>query len=182
VTERWPGGMLTNFSTIRKAVRKMVSIDKMMASSAFNNLSKRERLQIEREREKLNKNLGSIADLSRLPSAVFVVDVIKEHIAIAEARKLNIPTFAIVDTNSNPNLIDFPIPANDDASKSIELIIGKMVEAIEEGLTERKNSRDKEDIIEDEMIDDENVMENKGEDEEKEEKRQRRPRKAVNKK
>ena len=183
VTERWPGGMLTNFSTIRKAVRKMVSIDKMMASSAFNNLSKRERLQIEREREKLNKNLGSIADLNRLPSAVFVVDVIKEHIAIAEARKLNIPTFAIVDTNSNPNLIDFPIPANDDASKSIELIISKMVEAIEEGLTERKNSRDKEDIIEDDMIDDENVMENKGvEDEEKEEKRQRRPRKTVNKK
>ena len=183
VTERWPGGMLTNFSTIRKAVRKMVSIDKMMASSAFNNLSKRERLQIEREREKLNKNLGSIADLSRLPSAVFVVDVIKEHIAIAEARKLNIPTFAIVDTNSNPNIIDFPIPANDDASKSIELIIGKMVEAIEEGLTERKNSRDKEDIIEDEMMmDDENVMENKGEDEEKEERRPRRPRKAVNKK
>ena len=182
VTERWPGGMLTNFSTIRKAVRKMVSIDKMMASSSFNNLSKRERLQIEREREKLNKNLGSIADLSRLPSAVFVVDVIKEHIAVAEARKLNIPTFAIVDTNSNPNLIDFPIPANDDASKSIELIISKMVEAIEEGLAERKNSRDKEDIVEDEMMDDENVMENKGEDEEKEEKRPRRPRKAVNKK
>ena len=141
VTERWPGGMLTNFSTIRKAVRKMVSIDKMMASSAFNNLSKRERLQIEREREKLNKNLGSIADLSRLPSAVFVVDVIKEHIAIAEARKLNIPTFAIVDTNSNPNLIDFPIPANDDATKAIEVIVAEMVKALKEGAQERKIER-----------------------------------------
>ena len=138
VTERWPGGMLTNFSTIRKAVRKMVSIDKMMASSAFNNLSKRERLQIEREREKLNKNLGSIADLSRLPSAVFVVDVIKEHIAIAEARKLNIPTFAIVDTNSNPNLIDFPIPANDDAKDSVDAILTACCQAIAEGLEERK--------------------------------------------
>ena len=127
VTERWPGGMLTNFQTIRKAVRKMVSLDKLIASSQYNNLSKRERLQIEREREKLQKNLGSIADLNRLPSAVFVVDIIKEHIAVAEARKLNIPTFAIVDTNSNPNLIDFPIPANDDASKSIALIVGKMV-------------------------------------------------------
>lgn len=182
VTERWPGGMLTNFSTIRKAVRKMVSIDKMMASSAYNNLSKRERLQIEREREKLEKNLGSIADLSRLPSAVFVVDVIKEHIAVAEARKLNIPTFAIVDTNSNPNLIDFPIPANDDASKSIALIVGKMVEAIEEGLTDRKNSKDKEDFIEEE-IDDEIKDKDQEDDEEKDDrKRQRRPRKSVNKK
>ncbi len=182
VTERWPGGMLTNFSTIRKAVRKMVSIDKMMASSAYNNLSKRERLQIEREREKLEKNLGSIADLSRLPSAVFVVDVIKEHNAVSEARKLNIPTFAIVDTNSNPNLIDFPIPANDDASKSIALIVGKMVEAIEEGLTERKNSKDKEDFIEEE-IDDEIKDKDQEDDEEKDDrKRQRRPRKSVNKK
>ena len=148
VTERWPGGMLTNFTTIRKAVRKMVSIDKLIASSQYNNLSKRERLQIEREREKLQKNLGSIADLNRLPSAVFVVDVIKEHIAVAEARKLNIPTYAIVDTNSNPNLIDFPIPANDDASKSIALIVTKMVEAIEEGLNERKNTMKDADMAE----------------------------------
>ncbi len=145
VTERWPGGMLTNFATIRKAVRKMSSIDRLMTSPSFANISKRERLQIERERAKLEKNLGSIADLSRLPAALFVVDIIKEHIAIAEARKLNIPTFAIVDTNSDPNQVDFPIPANDDASKSISLIVGKMVQAIEEGLMERKIDRDKRD-------------------------------------
>jgi len=143
VTERWPGGMLTNFATIRKAVRKMSSIDKLMLGPGFTNISKRERLQITRERAKLEKNLGSIADLSRLPAAIFVVDISKEHIAIAEARKLNIPTFAIVDTNSDPTIVDFPIPANDDASKSISLIIGKMVEAIEEGLMERKVDRDK---------------------------------------
>jgi small subunit ribosomal protein S2 len=143
VTERWPGGMLTNFATIRKAVRKMVNIDKLMVSDSYMNLSKRERLQIQREREKLEKNLGSIADLNRLPSAIFVVDVIKEHIAIAEARKLNIPTFAIVDTNSNPNIIDFPIPGNDDASKSISLIVRAMTEAIEEGMNDRKMSKDK---------------------------------------
>ncbi len=143
VTERWPGGMLTNFATIRKAVRKMTSIDRMMTSPSYTNISKRERLQIARERAKLEKNLGSIADLSRLPAAIFVVDISKEHIAIAEARKLNIPTFAIVDTNSDPNIVDFPIPANDDASKSISLIIGKMVQAIEEGLMERKVDRDK---------------------------------------
>ena len=143
VTERWPGGMLTNFATIRKAVKKMSSIDKLMTSPAFLGISKRERLQITRERAKLEKNLGSIADLSKLPSAVFVVDIMKEHIAIAEARKLNIPTFAIVDTNSDPNLVDFPIPANDDASKSITLIIKKMIEAIEEGSSERKLDRDK---------------------------------------
>ncbi|MDD3744125.1 MAG: 30S ribosomal protein S2 [Lentimicrobiaceae bacterium] len=143
VTERWPGGMLTNVATIRKAVRKMSSIDKMITSNSFTVLSKRERLQVTRERAKLEKNLGSIADLSRLPAAIFVVDIVKEHIAIAEARKLNIPTFAIVDTNSDPQLVDFPIPANDDASKSIALILSKMVEAIEEGLTERKMDRDK---------------------------------------
>lgn len=183
VTERWPGGMLTNFTTIRKAVRKMVSIDKLIASSQYNNLSKRERLQIEREREKLQKNLGSIADLNRLPSAVFVVDVIKEHIAVAEARKLNIPTYAIVDTNSNPNLIDFPIPANDDASKSIALIVNKMVEAIEEGLNERKNTMKDADMAEAEG--EEEMNENVTvEEEEKEEepKRSRRPRKTVAKK
>ena len=145
VTERWPGGMLTNFATIRKAVKKMSSIDKLMTSPAFLGISKRERLQIARERAKLEKNLGSIADLSKLPSAIFVVDIMKEHIAIAEARKLNIPTFAIVDTNSDPNLVDFPIPANDDASKSITLIIKKMIEAIEEGSSERKLDRDKRD-------------------------------------
>ncbi len=156
VTERWPGGMLTNFATIRKAVRKMASIDKMMENNTYKNLSKRERLQIQRERAKLEKQLGSIADLSRLPSAIFVVDILKEHIAIAEAKKLNIPTFAIVDTNSDPTKVDFPIPANDDASKSIDLIVGAMVQAIEEGLMERKLDKDKRDLEEkeehDEMI------------------------------
>ena len=143
VTERWPGGMLTNFATIRKAVRKMASIDKMMTQDTYQNLSKRERLQIQRERAKLEKQLGSISDLNRLPSALFVVDILKEHIAVAEARKLNIPTFAIVDTNSDPTKVDFPIPANDDASKAIDLIVGLMVQAIEEGLVERKLDRDK---------------------------------------
>lgn len=145
VTERWPGGMLTNFATIRKAVRKMMSIDKMMASPTYSNLSKKERLTITRERAKLEKNLGSIADLNRLPSAIFIVDILKEHIALAEAKKLNIPTFAIVDTNSDPRLVDFPIPANDDASKSIALIVEVMVRAMEEGLMERKLDRDKRD-------------------------------------
>lgn len=143
VTERWPGGMLTNFSTIRKAVRKMASIDKMMSSPSFNNISKKERLTVTRERAKLEKNLGSIADLNRLPAAVFIVDILKEHIAVAEAKKLNIPTFAIVDTNSDPRQVDFPIPANDDASKSISLIVEVMVKAIEEGLVERKLDKDK---------------------------------------
>jgi len=143
VTERWPGGMLTNFATIRKAVRKMASIDKMMTTDTYKNISKRERLQIQRERAKLEKQLGSIADLNRLPSAIFVVDILKEHIAVAEAKKLNIPTFAIVDTNSDPQKVDFPIPGNDDASKSIDLIVGIMVNAIEEGLVERKLDRDK---------------------------------------
>ena len=144
VTERWPGGMLTNFATIRKAVRKMSQIDELMSGSEYKNLSKRERLQIQRERAKLEKNLGSISDLSRLPSAVFVVDILKEHIAVAEARRLNIPTFAIVDTNSNPNLIDFPIPANDDASKSIAVIVKVLCEAITEGLNERSFEKGKE--------------------------------------
>jgi len=143
VTERWPGGMLTNFATIRKAVRKMTSIDKLMNSPSYNNLSKKERLTITRERTKLEKNLGSIADLNRLPAAIFIVDILKEHIALAEARKLNIPIFAIVDTNSDPRLVDFPIPANDDASKSIQLVVEIMVNAIEEGLVERKLDRDK---------------------------------------
>lgn len=137
VTERWPGGMLTNFATIRKAVKKMNALDQMMHDKDFNAISKRERLQIQRERTKLDKNLGSIADLTRLPSALFVVDINKEHIAVAEARRLNIPTFAMVDTNCNPDLIDFPIPANDDASKSIRAILQHMTEAIQEGLNER---------------------------------------------
>ena len=138
VIERWPGGMLTNFPTIRKAVKKMSTIDKMMADGTFNNISKREKLQITRQREKLEKNLGSIADLTRLPSAVFVVDVMKEHIAVAEANRLGIPVFGIVDTNSNPNNIDFVIPANDDATKSIEVILSAVCAAIQEGLEERK--------------------------------------------
>lgn len=138
ITERWAGGMLTNFPTIRKAVKKMTSIDKMATDGTFDNLSKREKLQITRQRAKLEKNLGSIADLNRLPAALFVVDVMKEHIAVAEAVRLGIPVFGIVDTNSNPNNIDFVIPANDDATKSIEVILNAMVEAIQEGLQERK--------------------------------------------
>lgn len=144
VTERWPGGMLTNFPTIRKAVKKMSAIDKMAADGTFETLSKRERLQIERQRAKLEKNLGSIADLTRLPAAMFVVDVHKEYIAVREANRLNIPVFAMVDTNSDPRDIDFPIPANDDASKSISLIIGFVAEAVAEGLNERKMEKEKE--------------------------------------
>jgi len=145
VTERWPGGMLTNFFTIRKAVKKMSDIDKLMDSAQFNNLAKREKLQIQRERAKLEKNLGSISDLTRLPAAIFIVDILKEHIAVAEARRLNITTFAIVDTNSNPNLIDFPVPANDDASKSITVIVKAICDAIEEGAAERKLDREMQD-------------------------------------
>ena len=138
VIERWPGGMLTNFPTIRKAVKKMAAIDKMEKDGTFDNMSKRERLQITRQRAKLEKNLGSIADLNRLPSALFVVDVMKEHIAVAEANRLGIPVFGIVDTNSDPDTVDFVIPANDDASKSIDLILATVCEAINEGLEERK--------------------------------------------
>ena len=138
VIERWPGGMLTNFPTIRKAVKKMASIDKMTKDGTFDNLSKRERLQVTRQRAKLEKTLGSIADLNRLPSALFVVDVLKERIAVAEANRLGIPVFAIVDTNSDPSNVDFVIPANDDASKSIELILGTVTAAMAEGLEERK--------------------------------------------
>lgn len=144
VTERWPGGMLTNFPTIRKAVKKMSTIDKMMEDGTFNNLSKRERLQVSRQRTKLERNLGSISDLTRLPAALFVVDVQKEYIAVSEANKLNIPVFAMVDTCCDPSPIDFVIPSNDDASKSISLIVGRMVEAIAEGLEERKVEKDKE--------------------------------------
>ena len=138
VIERWPGGMLTNFPTIRKAIKKMAAIDKMSKDGTFDNLSKREKLQITRQRAKLEKNLGSIADLNRLPSALFVVDVLKEHIAVAEANRLGIPVFGIVDTNSNPDNIDFVIPANDDASKSIELILDSVCAAMQEGLEECK--------------------------------------------
>ena len=138
VIERWPGGMLTNFPTIRKAVKKMATIDKLTADGTYSNLSKREILQISRQRAKLDKNLGSIADLTRLPSAIFVVDVMKEHIAVHEANRLGIPVFAIVDTNSNPNDIDFVIPANDDAPKSVEVILDACCAAIAEGLEERK--------------------------------------------
>ena len=138
VIERWPGGMLTNFPTIRKAVKKMTSIDKMTKDGTFDNLSKREKLQITRQRAKLEKNLGSIADLNRLPSALFVVDVLKEHIAVAEANRLGIPVFAMVDTNSDPSAIDFVIPANDDASKSIEIVLDTVCAAMAEGLEERK--------------------------------------------
>jgi len=138
VIERWPGGMLTNFPTIRKAVKKMGNIDKMIKDGTFDTLSKREKLQITRQRAKLEKTLGSIQDLTRLPSAIFVVDVMKEQIAVKEAEKLGIPVFGIVDTNSDPSNIDFVIPANDDASKAVDMILGYICEAIKEGLDERK--------------------------------------------
>ena len=138
VIERWPGGMLTNFPTIRKAIKKMATIDKMTKDGTFDNLSKREKLQITRQRAKLEKTLGSIVDLTRLPSALFVVDVMKEHIAVREANRLGIPVFGMVDTNSDPNNIDYVIPANDDATKSVEVILGAICEAMNEGLQERK--------------------------------------------
>lgn len=174
VTERWPGGMLTNFFTIRKAVKKMADIDRLMASPQFANISKREKLQIQRERAKLEKNLGSIADLSRLPAAVFIVDILKEHIAVAEAHRLNIPTFAIVDTNSNPNLVDFPIPANDDASKSIGVIVKAVCDAIAEGLSERKMDKDSVNEDEDEAMAEENQAEEEEENNDHEEGQRRR--------
>ena len=138
INARWAGGMLTNFQTIRKAIKKMANIDKLMADGTYSNLSKRELLQISRQRAKLEKNLGSISDLTRLPSALFVIDVEKEHIAISEAHRLGIPVFAIVDTNANPNSVDFAIPANDDAKDSVEVILNACCEAINEGLQERK--------------------------------------------
>ena len=142
VTERWPGGMLTNFPTIRKAVRKMSVIDSMATDGTFDNMSKREKLQISRQRAKLEKNLGSIADMTRLPAALFVIDILKEQIAVNEARRLNIPIFGIVDTNSDPELIDFPIPANDDAANSISIILDAVVAAIKAGSAERKHDKD----------------------------------------
>ena len=185
VTERWPGGMLTNFATIRKAVRKMSAIDRQMASSNYKNLSKREKLQIERERTKLEKNLGSISELNRLPSALFVVDIIKEHIAVAEAKKLGIPTFAIVDTNADPNQVDFPIPANDDAAKSIELIVKAMCDAIQEGLDERKLDKEKREeddsveIDEENENDSDNFEDENSEDANDDDKRQQRRRRSA---
>ena len=142
ITERWPGGMLTNFVTIRKAVKKMSSIDRMKTDGTFDTLSKREKLQIERTRENLEKNLGSISDMTRLPGAVFVVDAMHEHIAVKEAKKLGIPVFAMCDTNTDPNSVDFAIPANDDASKSIQKIVSYLYECIVEGLADRKNQKE----------------------------------------
>ena len=144
VTERWLGGMLTNFATVRKSIKKMSNIDKMTKDGTFDVLSKKEKLMIQRERIKLETLLGGIADLNRLPAALFLVDVKKEHIAVSEALKLNIPTFAMVDTNSDPSNIDFPIPANDDATKSITLITDIIVKAIQEGLEERKREKEEE--------------------------------------
>jgi small subunit ribosomal protein S2 len=142
ITERWSGGLLTNFATIRKAIKKMNSIDKMKVDGTIDTLSKRERLQVSRTRAKLDKNLGSIANMNRIPAALFIVDVHREHIAVAEAKKLGIPTFAIVDTNSDPNLVDFCIPANDDASRSIEKIVSLVADAIQDGLTERDSNKE----------------------------------------
>lgn len=142
ITERWPGGMLTNFITIRKAVKKMSSIDRMKKDGTFNTLSKKERLQVDRLRAKLEKNLGSISDMSRLPAALFVVDITREHIAVKEAQKLNIPIFAMVDTNSDPREVEYVIPSNDDASKSIDKVVSYLAESIIEGLSERKSGKD----------------------------------------
>jgi len=141
VTERWPGGMLTNFVTIRKTVKKMTQLDSMMKDGTLDTISKKERLVISRTRAKLEKDFGAISDLNRLPSALFIIDIKREHIAVAEAKKLNIPTFGIVDTNSNPNDVDFPIPANDDASDSVALILEVVAQAIKEGLAERKSDK-----------------------------------------
>jgi small subunit ribosomal protein S2 len=150
VTERWSGGMLTNFQTTRKSIRKMTMIDKMKSDGSWDTLNKREKLFKTRQREKLEKTFGSIADMTRQPAAIFIVDILKEHIALAEARRLNIPTFAMVDTNSNPKLVDFPIPANDDATKSIALVLDAICDAIREGLDDRKNLKggDKDEVSE----------------------------------
>ncbi len=171
VTERWPGGMLTNFVTIRKAVKKMNSLEKLLADKDNTTISKRERLQISREKAKLEKTLGSIADLSRLPSAIFIIDINKEHIAVAEAKRLNIPTFAMVDTNCDPESVDFAIPANDDASKSVALIVDYICQAVEEGVQERKMDKDsrgaegdEENEQEDGELSDEEASEENGKD------------------
>jgi len=145
VTERWSGGMLTNFQTTRKSIRKMTSIDKMKSDGTWDTLSKREKLFKTRQREKLEKNFGSIADMTRQPAAIFLVDILKEHIALSEAKRLGIPVFAMVDTNTNPKLVDFPIPANDDATKSISVILDAICDSIRTGLDDRKNAKDKAD-------------------------------------
>ena len=150
VTERWLGGMLTNFSTIRKSLKKMSGIEKMMKEDAYTNLAKRERLMITREKEKMEKVLGGIADQTRLPSALFIVDIKREHIAVKEAQKLNIPVFAVVDTNSDPTQVEYPIPANDDAFKSISLIVKTFGKAIEEGMMERKKDKEESKLKEEE--------------------------------
>ena len=148
ITERWPGGMLTNFVTIRKAVKKMTAIDKMKDDGTISTLSKRERLQLDRKRAKLEKDLGSISDMNRLPGAIFIVDIVKEKIAVLEAKKLGIPTFAMVDTNSDPSLVDFPIPSNDDASKSIDMILSYVAQTVEEALNERDSEKKSKNIPE----------------------------------
>jgi small subunit ribosomal protein S2 len=162
VTERWSGGMLTNFQTTRKSIRKMSMIDKMKSDGTWDTLNKREKLFKSRQREKLEKTFGSIADMTRQPAAIFIVDILKEHIALAEAKRLNIPTFAIVDTNSNPKLVDFPIPANDDATKSIALILDEICNAIQQGLEDRKNMKgDSSDEGSDEVVAEAPVAEKK---------------------
>jgi len=173
ITERWAGGMLTNFQTIRRAVKKMGAIDRMATDGTFDNMSKRERLQVRRQREKLETNLGSIADMTRIPAALFVVDVMKERIAVAEAVRLGIPVFGIVDTNSNPNGIDFVIPCNDDATKAIEIILKVMVDAMKEGTMERKMDKTSAEADEEQQQSSENF--------EVREKRQPRPRKFFSK-
>jgi len=160
IIERWPGGMLTNFATQRKSVKKMGAFEKMESDGTFQNISKKERLQITRQKDKMGKLLGSITDLTRLPAALFIVDIMKEHIAVAEAQKLNIPTIAICDTNTDPTKVDFAIPANDDATKSVSIIMNIMVKAIEEGLAERKV--DKESDREKEVAGDEEATGEKG--------------------
>ncbi|TAF65693.1 MAG: 30S ribosomal protein S2 [Cytophagales bacterium] len=150
VTERWLGGMLTNFATVRKSLKKLSSLEKMMKEDTFKSITKKEQLTLSRDRNKLNKILGGITELSRVPSALFVIDVVKEHIAIAEAKKLGIPVFAMVDTNANPDLVDFPIPANDDAFKSIAIITKAIGQAIDEGMSERKKERDDQRLAEEE--------------------------------
>jgi len=167
ITERWPGGMLTNFATVRKSVKKMTGFDKMATDGTFENISKKERLQITRQKAKMEHFLGSISDLTRLPAAIFIVDIMKEHIAVAEAQKLNIPTFAITDTNTDPTEVDFAIPANDDATKSIGIIVDVMVAAIEEGLGERKMDKDAEaKAAEDEALEEAKPKEVTADDEE----------------
>jgi len=164
ITERWSGGLLTNFATIRKAIKKMNSIDKMKADGTIDTLSKRERLQVSRTRDKLDKNLGSISNMNRIPAALFIVDIHREHIAVAEAKKLGIPTFAIVDTNSDPNLVDFCIPGNDDASRSIDKIVSLIADAIQEGLSERDADKNVSNIAKSEEPEQDNTIEETSEE------------------